>query len=87
VAQANRAVVSVYRGGKNKDIQISSTEMLGIAQMEGAPMILPTDRSPHGYYGPCEKCHVISNAGRNVTALNSKNALTPNELLKDAGTT
>lgn len=86
VAQANRALVSVYRGGKNKDILISSTEVLGIAQMEGAPMILATDRSPHAYYGPCDQCHVIAaNTARTMTAQNSKNALTPNELLKDAG--
>ncbi|MBI4766574.1 MAG: PDZ domain-containing protein [Deltaproteobacteria bacterium] len=86
VAQSNRALVSVYRGGKNKDLLISSTEMLGIAQMEGAPMILATDRSPHAYYGPCDQCHVIAtNTARTITNLNSKNALTPNELLKDAG--
>ena len=86
VAQSNRATVSVYSGGKNKDIVVFSTEILGMAQMESAPMILATDRSPHGYYGPCDRCHAISrNAIRSKTALNSKNALNPNELLKDAG--
>lgn len=86
VAQSNRALVSVYRDGKIQDILISSTEVLGVAQMEGAPMILPTDRSPHAYYGPCDKCHVIArNTAKNTTAQNSRNALTPNELLKDAG--
>jgi membrane-associated protease RseP (regulator of RpoE activity) len=86
VAQSNRATVSVYSGGKNKDIMVFSTEVLGIAQMEGAPMILATDRSPHAYYGPCDKCHVIStNAARTKPILNSPNALNPNELLKDAG--
>ena len=86
VAQSNRATVSVYSGGKYKDIVVFSTEVLGIAQMEGAPMIMAGDRSPHGYYGPCDKCHVIStNATRTKTTLNSKNALNPGELLKDAG--
>jgi membrane-associated protease RseP (regulator of RpoE activity) len=86
VAQSNRANLSVYSGGKNKDIMIFSTEVLGMAQMEGAPMIMAADRSPHGYYGPCDRCHVISkNAGRTKTTLNSKNALNPSELLKDAG--
>ena len=84
VAQSNRATVSVYSGGKYKDIMVFSTEALGIAQMESAPMILATDKSPHGYYGPCDKCHVISSAIRTKTTLNP-NALNPNELLKDAG--
>ncbi len=49
-------------------------------------MIMAGDRSPHGYYGPCDKCHVIAtNATRTKTTLNSKNALNPGELLKDAG--
>ena len=86
VAQSNRANVSVFSGGKNKEIMVFSTEVLGMAQMESAPMILATDRSPHAYYGPCDKCHVIStNATRTKTALNSPNALNPAELLKDAG--
>jgi len=86
VAQSNRANLSVYSGGKNKDIMIFSTEVLGMAQMEGAPMIMAADRSPHGYYGPCDRCHVISkNVGRTKATLNSKNALNPSELLKDAG--
>jgi len=85
VAQSNRANVSVYSGGKNKDIMVFSTEVLGIAQMEGAPMINATDVRPHAYYGPCDKCHVISrNPIRTKTTLNP-NALNPNELLKDAG--
>ena len=86
VAQSNRATVSVYSGGTNKDIVVFSTEILGMAQLESAPMILPTDRSPHAYYGPCDKCHIVSkNATRSKIARNSKNALNPNELLKDAG--
>jgi membrane-associated protease RseP (regulator of RpoE activity) len=83
VAQSNRATVSIYRGGKNKDIVIFSTEALGMAQMEGAPMINATDVRPHAYYGPCDKCHVISKNTK--TPLNSTNALNPSELLKDAG--
>jgi hypothetical protein len=80
VAQANRANVSVFRSGKKKEIVVLSTDVLGIAQMEGAPMILATDRSPHGYYGPCDKCHTIAKS-----ASNSKNALNQRELLKDQG--
>ena len=68
VAQSNRATVSVYSGGHYKDVVVFSTEVLGVAQMEAAPMILATDKSPHAYYGPCDKCHAISrtpvNAGQ-----------------------
>lgn len=74
VAQSNRANVSVYSSGKYKDIVVFSTEVLGIAQMEAAPMILATDKSPHGRYGPCDRCHAISR-----TPLNS------NQLAKDQG--
>jgi hypothetical protein len=74
VAQSNRANLSVYSGGKYKTIVIFSSEALGIAQMEAAPMILATDRSPHGRYGPCDRCHAIS-----------RTPLNPNQLLKDQG--
>jgi hypothetical protein len=74
VAQASRATLSLYSGGKEKDLAIVSAEPLGVAQMEAAPMILATDRSPHSYYGPCDKCHAIAK-----TALNS------NQMAKDQG--
>jgi hypothetical protein len=80
VTQSNRATVSVYSGGKYRNIVVFSTEALGIAQMEGAPMILATSKSPHGYLGPCERCHAISKKPPI-----SKNALNSNELLKDQG--
>jgi membrane-associated protease RseP (regulator of RpoE activity) len=86
VAQSNRADVSVYRGGQNKNIVVFSTVALGGAQMEGAPMILPTSKSPHGYYGPCDRCHAIAKIGPGTgNVLQPKNALNPNELLKDQG--
>jgi membrane-associated protease RseP (regulator of RpoE activity) len=74
VAQSNRATVSVYSGGRSKDIIIFSAETLGMAQMEAAPMILATDRSPHSNYGPCNKCHAIS-----------KTPLNTGQLAKDQG--
>jgi hypothetical protein len=74
VGQANRAGVALYSGGKNKNVVIFSTEALGMAQMEAAPMILATDKSPHGYYGPCDKCHTIS-----------KTPLNAGQLAKDQG--
>jgi len=74
LGQSNRANVSVYSGGKNKSIVVFSTEALGMAQMEAAPMILATDKSPHGYYGPCDKCHAIS-----------KTPLNTGQLAKDQG--
>lgn len=74
VGQSNRANVSVYSGGKNKSIVVFSTETLGMAQMEAAPMILATDKSPHSYFGPCDKCHAIS-----------KTPLNAGQLAKDQG--
>ena len=74
VAQSKQATLTIYRGGKYTDIFINSTEELGIAQMEAAPMILATSRAPHGYYGPCDRCHLIAKSRLNV-----------NELAKDMG--
>lgn len=69
LGQLNRANVSVFSGGKNKVIVVFSTEALGMAQMEAAPMILATDKSPHGRYGPCAQCHAISKTPRNAGQL------------------
>ncbi len=74
VAMINQTNVSVYRGGKNRDVRVITNNALGVAQMEGAPMILSTATRPHGYYGPCDRCHVISKTPRN-----------PGQLAKDAG--
>jgi len=74
VAALPQSIVTVYRNGNYMDIAVNAGEQLGIAQMEAAPMILPTDASPHGYYGPCDKCHTISKSARNT-----------GQLKKDAG--
>ncbi len=74
LAGLNRAVVSVFRKGRNLDIEVAGTEELGIAQMEAAPMITAAAVSPHGYYGPCDRCHTIS-----------KTTSTPGHLAKDQG--
>ncbi len=69
VANTSEANINVYREGMVKDIALQSTDVFGMAQMEAAPMILATDRAPHGYYGPCDKCHTISNTNKNVAHL------------------
>ena len=69
VAQSNRATVAVYSGGQYKDLGILCTEFLGVAQMEAAPMILSTAKSPHGYYGPCDRCHAIAKTPLNLGQL------------------
>jgi len=77
VAESNRATIRVYSRGSYKDIVVLVPRLwgsLGVAQMSSAPMILATDKSPHTYYGPCDKCHAIS-----------RTPLNPGELLKDAG--
>ena len=68
-AQSNQANVTVYRRGAYKNIVLSGPDELGFAQIEGAPMILPTDRAPHGYYGPCDKCHTIASGATNTNQL------------------
>jgi hypothetical protein len=74
VAQSNQTQVTIYRRGNYKNIVVSSPEELGFAQIEGAPMILATDRAPHGYYGPCDKCHAIAPGRTNL-----------NQMAKDLG--
>ena len=66
IAMSKEATVTVFRAGTYNKIAVRSTEVLGIAQMEGAPMIRANSASPHSYYGPCEKCHAISKRGRNA---------------------
>ena len=73
-ANSNQASVKVYRTGGYRDFIISGAEALGFAQMEAAPMILSAARSPHPYYGPCDRCHTIS-----------KGAGNPQHLAKDMG--
>ncbi len=69
VAESRQATVTVYRNGGLKEILVKAGEPLGFAQMEAAPMILATDRSPHGYYGPCDRCHTISKTAKNTGQL------------------
>ena len=74
VAQAHQAEVTIYRRGGYKKITVTTPDDLGLAQVEGAPMILATDRAPHGYYGPCDTCHAIAPGGTNL-----------NQMAKDMG--
>ena len=72
VAQSNRATITVYSRGIYKDIVVLVPRLwgsLGVAQMSSAPMILATDKSPHTYYGPCDKCHAISRTPLNTGQL------------------
>ncbi|MBF0465134.1 MAG: PDZ domain-containing protein [Nitrospirae bacterium] len=69
IAMKNEAVVTVYRKNGDIKIPVKSSEALGVAQMEAAPMIFSTSRSPHGYYGPCDKCHSISKSAKNTSTL------------------
>ena len=73
-AQSTKATVTLFSGGAAKTMTVVGTDVMGVAQMEGAPMILATARSPHPYYGPCDRCHAIAKTGANI-----------NQLLKDQG--
>ena len=61
VANIQQALVKVYRKDGYYDISVFGPDVLGIAQMEAAPMINPTSPSPHGYYGACGNCHTLTN--------------------------
>jgi len=74
VAHLTQTQVTVYRRGAYKNILVSSPDAFGTAQIEGAPMILATDRAPHGYYGPCDTCHSIAPGKTNL-----------NQMAKDLG--
>ena len=74
VALATQAQVTVFRRGGTRNIAVTSPDELGFAQIEGAPMILATDRAPHGNYGPCDSCHTIAPGGINL-----------NQMAKDLG--
>jgi hypothetical protein len=74
VALANHAQVTVFRRGGTRNIAVTAPDELGFAQIEGAPMILATDRAPHGNYGPCDSCHTIAPGGINL-----------NQMAKDLG--
>ncbi len=74
VAVMTQTQVTIYRGGAYKNVAVTSVDELGFAQVEGAPMILATARAPHGYYGPCDKCHAIAPGKTN-----------PNQMAKDLG--
>jgi hypothetical protein len=69
IAMSRQVTVTVYRRGSYRKIEVRGAEELGMAQMEAAPMINATDPSPHGYYGPCEKCHAISKTVKNTGQL------------------
>jgi hypothetical protein len=69
IAMSKQATVTVYRAGAYRKIEVRGVEELGLAQMEAAPMINATDPSPHGYYGPCERCHAISKTVKNTGQL------------------
>lgn len=69
VAQATQTNVTIYRRGSFRKIAINGPDEFGMAQVEGAPMILATDRAPHSYYGPCDKCHSIAPSTTNLNQM------------------
>jgi len=64
VKSSKKVAITVFRQGRYLNIPIESNSELGFAQMEAAPMIRPTDTSPHRYYGPCTNCHAIGSTGQ-----------------------
>ena len=64
VAGRTKAKFRVIRGGRTLQLQLTVPEGLGVAQMEGAPMITAGTPSPHRYQGACTKCHTIGTTGQ-----------------------
>ncbi|GAB6051955.1 hypothetical protein JCM17960_07750 [Magnetospira thiophila] len=55
---------------------------VGLAQLEGAPMIMPGDPRPHSYRGPCTDCHNIG-SGFELTPDPDLITLPPPPILQD----
>lgn len=64
IRNQSKAKLTVWRQGKTKKFKIKSGDVLGLAQMESAPMILAGEMRPHPYRGACTSCHLI---GESVT--------------------
>jgi Magnetochrome domain len=66
VMNRGEAAVTVLRKASNAPgvfrtltMVVRGDDVLGFAQVEGAPQILPGDPRPHAYRGPCTECHSI----------------------------
>ncbi len=55
----NKTKVQVWRKGKIVKFKVRADSILGMAQVETAPMILAGAMRPHPYRGPCTNCHLI----------------------------
>ncbi|MGR3177582.1 MAG: magnetochrome domain-containing protein [Candidatus Anammoxibacter sp.] len=55
------ASVNVKRGQRNLTIELVAADILGLAQVESAPMVLAGSIAPHRYRGACTDCHAIGN--------------------------
>ncbi|MEO5377228.1 MAG: PDZ domain-containing protein [Magnetococcus sp. DMHC-6] len=63
VSQQYSTPLTVVRQGQKLTFYLQSTETLGFAQVETAPMIPAGAIVPHPYRGPCTQCHAIGNTG------------------------
>lgn len=63
VRNQKAAFVEVKRGDKLMTFDLVVPDVLGFAQLEAAPMILPGSIAPHRYRGPCTDCHAIGSTG------------------------
>ena len=55
----NKTKVQVWRKGQIKKFKVKADNILGMAQVETAPMIMAGAMRPHPYRGPCTSCHLI----------------------------
>jgi hypothetical protein len=59
IRNKKKAKVKVWRKGKIIKFKVRADNILGLAQVETAPMILAGAMRPHPYRGPCTNCHLI----------------------------
>jgi len=59
IRNKKKAKLKVWRKGKIIKFKVRADNILGLAQVETAPMILAGAMRPHPYRGPCTSCHLI----------------------------
>jgi hypothetical protein len=59
IRNKKKAKLKVWRKGKIIKFKVRADNILGLAQVETAPMILAGAMRPHPYRGPCTQCHLI----------------------------
>jgi len=60
----SKTKLEVWRKGQIMKFKVRADNILGMAQVETAPMILAGAMRPHPYRGPCTSCHLIGDTAK-----------------------